>query len=287
MHRALSSFIAYLGVEKGLAPNSLLAYKSDLLQWMAFLEAKGRWEEAGRDDILAFLAALQAEGKAPSTVGRMLVALRVFYRFLKREGWVQEDLGSCLDLPKLAELLPDVLTMAEMEALLAVPDPETAVGARDRAILHVLYASGLRVSELCGLNIEDVGEDALCVRGKGAKVRIVPIAKSALFTVDDYLLSFRQEGSERALFLSERGKRIHRAAVWRQIKRHAAKAGILKPISPHTLRHCFATHLLENGADLRVIQEMLGHASIATTDRYTHLTTKHLRDAFFAFHPRP
>jgi integrase/recombinase XerD len=170
--------------------------------------------------------------------------------------------------------------------LLAQPDPETALGARDKAILEVLYASGLRVSELCGLNIQDVGEEAVRVKGKGSKERIVPIAPSALQSVDHYLGKFRED-EEKALFIGPHGKRIDRTVVWARVKFYAKKAAISKEISPHTLRHSFATHLLENGADLRVIQEMLGHSSISTTDRYTHISRKHLHEAFEKFHPRP
>jgi integrase/recombinase XerD len=179
-----------------------------------------------------------------------------------------------------------VLSVGEVTALLAQPNPEERIGARDKAMLEVLYASGLRVSELCGLNIQDVGEEAVRVKGKGSKERVVPIAKSALNTVDHYLGKFRED-KEGALFLGSQGKRLDRITVWSRVKFYAKKAGITKSISPHTLRHSFATHLLENGADLRVIQEMLGHANIGTTDRYTHISRKHLHEAFERFHPRP
>jgi integrase/recombinase XerD len=188
------------------------------------------------------------------------------------------------------QLIPEVLSVAEVDALLKAPDVATAAGARDRAVLQVIYACGLRVSEACGLNLQDVGDQIVRVRGKGGKERVVPIAKSAVEAIDDYLTRFRQEG-ERAkhppLFVSEKGKRIDRILVWKRVKHYAEIAGIRKEISPHTLRHSFATHLLENGADLRVIQEMLGHSNIQTTDRYTHISQRHLAEAFEAFHPRP
>ncbi len=286
MHKEIGLFIQYLAGEKGLASNTLMAYQSDLQQWGSFFATRGKksFDIVDKGDILAFLEN-ECE-HAPSTLSRRLVALRVFFRFLKREGRIKEDVAACLDLPKVAELLPDVLTVAEVEGLLCTPDIQTYLGARDRAILCVLYASGLRVSELCDLNLDDVNEDVVRVRGKGGKERLVPIAGVALEAIDHYLLHFRHADRERALFVTKRGKRIGRELVWRRIKLYARVAGICKHISPHTLRHCFATHLLENGADLRVIQELLGHGNVITTDRYTHLTTQHLRDAFFAHHPR-
>jgi integrase/recombinase XerD len=184
------------------------------------------------------------------------------------------------------QLIPEVLTVEEVTRFLGAPDRETAVGARDFAIFQVMYASGLRVSELCGLNIGDISDDQVRVRGKGNKERVVPIAASAVAAVDHYLVHSRKEG-DGALFLSNRGQRIDRVAVWERVKFYAKKAVISKEISPHTLRHSFATHLLENGADLRVIQELLGHANIATTDRYTHVSRKHLHAAFEKFHPKP
>jgi integrase/recombinase XerD len=191
-----------------------------------------------------------------------------------------------LESPKIWQLIPEVLTQEEVSRLLEAPDKESAEGVRDGAILQVIYASGLRVSELCQLNIGDLSDEQVRVVGKGRKERIVPIAKSAVAAVDEYLVRFRQEG-DGPLFLSRRGKRIDRITVWERVKFYAKKVGITKVISPHTLRHSFATHLLENGADLRLIQEMLGHANVGTTDRYTHVSHKHLHDAFAKFHPRP
>jgi integrase/recombinase XerD len=220
----------------------------------------------------------------------MLVAVKVFFRFLKKEDFVELDVTRHLESPKLWQLIPEVLTIGEVDLLLKAPDGETPLGARDKAILEVLYASGLRVSELCGLNIHDVDEACVRVKGKGGKERLVPIAKVALDAVDRYLAQHRGEvGGEKEipLFVSRKGKRIDRSDVWKRVKFYAKRAGIAKRISPHTLRHSFATHLLENGADLRVIQEMLGHAHISTTDHYTHISQLHLSQAFSAFHPRP
>ncbi|MES2121189.1 MAG: tyrosine-type recombinase/integrase, partial [Chlamydiota bacterium] len=197
------------------------------------------------------------------------------------------DVTLHLDSPKMWQLIPEVLTVSEVNALLHAPNPEEFAGARDQAVLLVLYASGLRVSEVCGLNLQDVDDQVVRVKGKGGKERIVPIAQVATSAIDHYLVRFRKESDFPALFVTEKNRRIDRTLVWKRVKFYAKAAGIQKSISPHTLRHSFATHLLENGADLRVIQEMLGHANIATTDRYTHISTQHLADAFNAFHPRP
>ncbi len=190
-----------------------------------------------------------------------------------------------LESPKIWQLIPDILSLSEMECLLKQPNPDSAKGARDRAILEVLYASGLRVSELCQLKIEDVDDAYVKVNGKGGKEKVVPIGKKAIAAID-YYLSFRDGTNQNALFISNKGKPIHRVGVWKMVKRYAMQAGIRKNIFPHTFRHSFATHLLDNGADLRVIQEMLGHASIDSTDRYTHISCKHLHEAFQKFHPR-
>lgn len=199
---------------------------------------------------------------------------------------ISHDPTLYLDSPKLWQLLPEVLSCAEVDGLLAMPDTTTDIGARDKAILEVLYASGLRVSEVCSLDLHDLDDEMVKVTGKGGKQRVVPIAASAVKWVDHYLLHHRKgEEKEEALFLSMKGKRVDRIAIWNRLKQYAKQAGIQKNISPHTLRHSFATHLLENGADLRVIQEMLGHASIATTDRYTHIQQRYLQEAFEKFHP--
>lgn len=243
-------------------------------------------KEVREEDVIAFLAQMRADHYATSSICRSLVAVRVFFRFLKREGSVERDITLHLDAPKMWQLIPEVLTTSEVDALLNAPDLNAFSGARDRALFLVLYASGLRVSEVCGLNLQDVDDQVVRVKGKGGKERIVPIAPAAVAAIDHYLVHFRKEEGS-ALFVTEKNRRIDRILVWKRVKVYAKRAGINKPISPHTLRHSFATHLLENGADLRVIQEMLGHANIATTDRYTHISTQHLSDAFNAFHPRP
>lgn len=289
---ALSDFLSYIASEKGLARNTIEAYQRDLLQFFGYLEKRGacQLKTVSHEDLINFLDALRKKSYASSTLSRMLVALKVFFRFLKKEKWIDIDPTHLLDSPKIWQLIPEVLSISEVEDLLKAPDIESYIGARDKAIFEVIYASGLRVSEVCAMNIHDISDDSVRVKGKGGKERIVPIAKSALDAVDHYLTSYRAQHSDKeelALFLTPKGKRVDRVLVWSRIKFYAKKAGITKAISPHTLRHSFATHLLENGADLRIIQEMLGHASIATTDRYTHVSQKHLSDAFSAFHPRP
>ncbi|MBI2743353.1 MAG: site-specific tyrosine recombinase XerD [Chlamydiales bacterium] len=290
MKDLVSDFLSYLASEKGLARNTLIAYEQDLEHFFSVLE-KRKIEEISlvtEETIIAFLAYLKDKQYASSTICRMLVAVKVFFRFLKRERKIAHDATSYLDSPKMWQLIPEVLSIEEMRRLLETPDVTTMQGARDKAILEVLYASGLRVSEVCGLNIQDLDDLSIRVKGKGGKERIVPIAKVAVDAVDHYLINFRKAAEdESAVFVTPKGKRIDRIEVWKRVKFHAKAAQILKEISPHTLRHSFATHLLENGADLRVIQEMLGHASIATTDRYTHISQKHLKNAFESFHPRP
>ena len=292
MQERISDFLSYLSSERGLANNTIEAYGRDLKFLCDALQKCGvsSLEKATEQEIIFFLSQLRERNYASSSICRALVAVKVFFRFLKKERYIASDVTAHLDSPKLWQLIPDVLTIEEVDRLLSAPEVASAQGARDKAILEVLYASGLRVSELCGLNIHDVDDVFVRVTGKGGKERLVPIAKSAINAIDYYLLHHRgevREDKDAPLFVSGRGKRIDRAAVWKRVKFYARVAEIVKRISPHTLRHSFATHLLENGADLRVIQEMLGHASIATTDRYTHISQQHLSSAFSTFHPRP
>jgi len=206
---------------------------------------------------------------------------------LVKEGYLKEDPSRFIDIPKFWETVPEVLTQSEVASLVDAPDKITLQGLRDRAILETLYATGIRASELCFLNINDVSDSVIFVCGKGDKQRVVPIGQKALNAIDKYLLKYRDDkGDNLPLFIAENGKRINRNFLWKMVKKYGRKVGIVKEISPHTLRHCFATHLLDNGAELRVIQEMLGHADISTTDRYTHLSTARLFNAFDTFHPR-
>ncbi len=289
MDALVEDFLMYLSSEKGLAKNTLLAYRTDILAFLEFTQKK-QIKEFLKEDVILFLAEKQKKEQASSSLCRSLISIKVFFSFLKKEGFIEKNEMVFLESPKLWQLIPEVMTLDEVDLLLSMPNQKTFIGARDRAILEVLYASGLRVSEVCGLNFQDIGEDSIRVKGKGGKERIVPIAKASLVILDEYLLRFRDsvEGAlEEVVFVTEKGSRVDRITVWNRVKLYAKQAGILKNISPHTLRHSFATHLLENGADLRVIQEMLGHSHIATTDRYTQISQKHLVDAFASFHPRP
>lgn len=284
-------FLSHLKSERALAANTILAYGSDLKKWHQFLSAHNihSLQELNEPLFIQFLDTLKTQAYAPSSQSRLLIAIKMYWLFLKKEGILPKEFSLNIDTPKVQQRLPHVLTLGQMQRLLDVPDSKDAVGCRDRAILYILYACGLRVSEVCGLNISHVDDTAIRVKGKGGKERMVPIAGCAVAAIDDYLVRFRSNASEQqeALFLSQKGQRIDRITVWKQIKKYAKAALIETHISPHTLRHCFATHLLENGADLRVIQEMLGHSHIGTTDRYTHVSTSHLQQAFEAFHPRP
>lgn len=289
--RYLSEFLSYIASEKGLSLNTVSAYRRDLALFQRFLSMP--LFEVSEKEVIDFLAMLKKRDYASSSVARILVSLKLFFRFLKQEGWIKGDPSASLESPRIWQLIPEVLTPGEVKALLQAIDPSDAMGARDRAILEVLYASGLRVSEVCSLNLFDVGESRLRVLGKGGKERIVPIGRFALEAIDHYLLHFRgfkpslPQEENSPLFVTSKGRRITRDLVWQRVKFYAKKAGLNGRISPHTLRHCFATHLLENGADLRVIQEMLGHATVATTDRYTQISQRHLLEAFETLHPRP
>ena len=292
MQQWIEDFLSYLGSEKGLANNTLISYRRDIVMFERQLNEKGivSFDSVSEDDVIAFLSLLKTRGDASSSICRALVAVKMLFRFLKKERLVAKDVTQHLDSPRMWQLIPEVLTITEVDALLKVPDMATPSGARDGAILQIIYASGLRVSEVCCLNICDIDDKAVRVRGKGGKERVVPIAKSAVDAIDYYLIHFRgvvEEEKQTPLFIGDKGKRIDRIFIWKRVKLCAKSAGIAKEISPHTLRHSFATHLLENGADLRVIQEMLGHSSIATTDRYTHISQRHLTQSFEAFHPRP
>lgn len=290
MERDLNDFIVYIASERGLAQNTIEAYQRDADAFMVFLRQNHvlAWSDVTQQNLIAFLENLHQHNYAVSSISRALMAIKVLFRFFKREEIVSENPTVYLENPKLWQLIPNVLTNREVEDLLQQPDEASMIGARDKAILEVLYACGLRVSELCSLKIYDVDDTFVRVHGKGGKERVVPIGKKAIEAIDRSL-SFRdkgEDGRESWLFVSKSGQQIDRTMVWQMVKRYAKQAGITKSISPHTLRHSFATHLLDNGADLRVIQEMLGHSSISSTDRYTHISHTRLQEAFHAFHPR-
>jgi integrase/recombinase XerD len=277
---SIDEFLLYLRVEKGLSPLTIEAYQSDIGRFLQNYPLP-----IDQEGIIHHLSHLKNLGYAPASIARTLIAIKVFSRFLYRERLSNNDPSLGLESPKLWQLIPEVLTLHEVERLLSAPNPTTHLGARDKAILEVLYASGLRVSELCNLQLHNVDDLSLKVYGKGGKERVVPIGAPAIAAIDRYLC-FREIFQSEYLFLSQKGRALNRESVWRIVKRYAKEAQIVKSISPHTLRHSFATHLLENGADLRIIQEMLGHANIATTDRYTHVTPSRLQHSFSQFHPR-
>jgi integrase/recombinase XerD len=286
----LSNFLDYLSAERGLSENTLLAYQSDIKFFLIFLEKKcvHSINEAKHQHIISFISDCKSKNKASSTLSRQFISLKVFFRFLKKEGVIKEDTIKYFEMPKIWQLIPTVLTIKEVNTLLDQPKSDSFIGARDKAILEVLYATGIRVSEACNLHILDVNDDFIRVMGKGQKERVVPIGKKAIESIDYFLLNFREETeNEDFLFTTNLGKKIDRITIWKRIKLYGKKAGIRKDISPHTLRHSFATHLLENGADLRLIQDMLGHEDISTTDRYTQISNSFLHNAFKEFHPRP
>jgi len=289
MRDLIDAFLDHLALERGLAANSLAAYRRDLAGHLAFLRdacGKAAAGEVAEGDIIRYLTVLHRAGSATATVCRKLTALRQFYRYLVMERLLATDPTANVEVPRLARRLPATLTLDEVERLLAAPEVSTLRGLRDRTMLEVLYATGLRVSELVNLTRGDVNLSIGFVRcvGKGHKERIVPLGSVAIGWVRHYLDA--RDDDAPALFPGQRRRPITRAACWEIIKRLAKKAGILKDISPHTLRHSFATHLLERGADLRAIQEMLGHRSITTTQIYTHVSTDFLREVYAGAHPR-
>ncbi len=294
MNDVIAEFIDYLSVERGLAANTLDSYSRDLKHFTKFLEkgSASSWDTVSRHTIAAYLAHLKKEGKAPATIARRLAALKSFYQFLVRERYIQRDPTLNLQSPKMEKKLPQVLTVKEVERLLGQPDTRTPAGKRDKAMLELLYATGIRVSELVSLNMRDINVDLGYVRcyGKGSKERIVPMGSMAVRSLRDYIKEGRPEllrnEGEQSLFLNHHGKRLTRQGFWKIVKKYAREARIRKPITPHTLRHSFATHLLENGADLRSVQEMLGHSDISTTQIYTHLTRGRLREIYAKAHPR-
>jgi integrase/recombinase XerD len=298
MQSFLEQFLGYLAVERGASAHTLAAYGRDLRGYIAFMEERGvrRPADVRRDDLTAWVLELRAQGLAPTTVGRKVSAVKSFHRFLAREGVTETHLAAEVPIPKVPERLPDVLSIAQVDTLLSQPFPETPAGRRDRALLETLYGCGLRVSELVGLDLTDVdlAEGLVRVFGKGGKERVAPVAGAASRALSDYLAHGRpflrsQKGrvsqDSSAVFLSARGSRLTRQAVFAVCRVYGGRAG-LTGLHPHTLRHSFATHMLEGGADLRALQEMLGHADISTTQVYTHVDRRHIREEYLSTHPR-
>lgn len=290
----VDDFLLYLQTERGLSANTVEAYGNDLAHAWDYLKAQnvGDWSCVDREHLEGWLNELSKLDYEPATVARKLSALRMFAKFLVREHVCAKDFCELLDTPKLHRKLPGTLSADEVERLLDAPDEESPQGIRDRAMLELMYSSGLRVSELCGLPLQAVDLDHGFVRifGKGSKERVVPVGSKAIEALERYLSVARPKlvkprtGSD--LFLSQWGRALSRKTFWVNLRQHAATAGITKPVKPHLLRHSFATHLLENGADLRAIQEMLGHADISTTQIYTAVKTESLATQHAQFHPR-
>ncbi len=294
MKQLVEEFLDYLVVERGMARNTLTAYRHDIERYVGYLERQGiaNPDEVRPTTVNAFLQQLAGVGLCASSVARNLSAIRMFHRFLVAEELATSDPTSATQLPKRAQLLPTVLDVQEVERLLEQPDVSTPLGIRDRALLEFLYATGVRVSELVRVGLGDLlaAEELVRVFGKGAKERIVPIGAQGLHWVNRYLQEvrplFAKAGkSQNILFVGVRGRPMTRKAVREIIKKYARSAGIRKEVSPHSLRHSFATHLIEGGADLRVVQEMLGHADISTTQIYTHIDRQYVREVHRHYHP--
>lgn len=295
MKEFLQEFLNHLFVERGLAKNTMMAYQKDLAQYIAFLEKNGSCDPdmIKRENITDYMQKQKARGLSATSICRSLAAIRMFHRFMARERIAKEDPTHLLETPKTWKRVPDVLTSSEIESMILAAQGRQDQQIRDQAILEVLYASGMRVSELADLKTENANTEIGYVRciGKGQKERIVPIGKQAREAIKKYLEKVRgnvvKSNAVPYLFVSRLGKRISRQSIWKIIKFYAKKAGIKKAIKTHTLRHSFATHLLEHGADLRSVQEMLGHSDIATTQIYTHVDRERLRSIHKQFHPRP
>jgi integrase/recombinase XerD len=286
-------FLAYLEFERGLSRNTLDAYRTDLLQYGRFLDERDTSAlDAGPADVSDFLEKLATNGSSPATIHRKSACLRSFYRHLRRDGLLETDPTATLSTPRRSRKLPQVLTRGEIEKLLSQPRGTEPAALRDRALLELMYACGLRASEAIGLELMDVDlhEGVLRARGKGSKERVVPIGQAALRALRIYLERGRpalvKGGAEPRLFVNFRGGQLTRQGLYKIVRRHALSAGLADRMSPHTLRHTFATHLLAGGCDLRSVQEMLGHADVATTQLYTHLSSERLKDVYFSAHPR-
>lgn len=294
MKSHLENFLDYITLERGLSINTRKAYTDDLVQFLEFLEKKGvkSIEIVTRKLILDHLMAMKDRGMSTNSISRHLVAIKVFFRYLQQEGMLKKNITDTMDSPKLWKILPDTLSEKEVDLLLDTPNMRKPLGIRDRAILEMFYASGLRVSELAGLKLSNlhIDEGYIRVIGKGRKERVIPVAKSSTDILELYLLDVRPLLCDTPallnVFVSKRETALCRQRLWQIIKKYTKEAGIMKNVTPHTLRHSFASHLLQNGAPLRVIQEMLGHADIATTQIYTHINPERLKSIHQQFHPR-
>ncbi|MFD2729470.1 site-specific tyrosine recombinase XerD [Enterococcus camelliae] len=295
MYDQIEDYLHYLTIERGLSMNTRSSYERDLKQYYQFVvnQQIENWQQVDRYLILAFLEKLKKENKSTATITRMISSLRRFHQFLRQERYTDHDPMQHIDTPKKAQKLPDTLSLKEVERLIDTPDTRKVLGIRDRAILEVLYATGLRVSELIQLQLSDIHLNMALLQtvGKGDKERIVPLGDLAIHWIEVYLSDARpilvkKNPSETALFVNNHGKKMTRQGIWKNLKAIVRAAGINKTVTPHTLRHSFATHLLENGADLRTVQELLGHADISTTQIYTHITKKRMTDVYKQYFPR-
>jgi len=289
----IHAFLSYLRVEKGVSMNTHDAYRRDVEKFQEFTAKRRlRLESATRDTIVDFLRSLYDRKLDSRSVARHLVTLRQFFRFALIEGFVKEDPTETVESPRFRMGLPMFLSVEEVDRLLAAPDASTIIGLRDKAMIEVMYSAGLRVSELCGLRLSDIHFDSGYVRclGKGNKERLVPIGRQAMEIVQRYLRDSRpklaREDSPELLFLSRHGGSCSRHSFWKTVSDCGKKAGLRKKLKPHMLRHSFATHLLDRGADLRAVQMMLGHTDIATTQIYTHVVEERLKQVYRAHHPR-
>jgi len=291
VHPWLKAFLAYLEAECGLSKNTLAAYGRDITRFLEFLDGVSP-AIADSDTVESFLRAEKRRGLEVTSIARALVAIRMFYKFLASEGLAADSLNATLETPRIWRRLPDFLTPKEVTALIIAPKGKDPLALRDRAILETFYAAGARVAEIAHVRTADVKLDLglVLLYGKGSKERVVPLGRPALAAITAYLESARPKlasaKSDDTLFLGRRGEKLSRIHIWRLVKKYAGLAGIRKNVHPHTLRHSFATHLLAGGADLRTVQEMLGHASIATTQIYTHVDRTRLKQVHKKFHPR-
>ncbi|MGB2705313.1 MAG: site-specific tyrosine recombinase XerD [Candidatus Omnitrophota bacterium] len=294
MLELVDQFLDYLSVERGLSQNTVKSYRHDLARFTEYLASRriGKIKEATRRDVSKYLYFLKDKALASNSIARNLAAIKVFYRFLVAERIIKEDAAAALESPRLVKGLPEVLNTSEVARMLEVPDKRDSLGVRDKAVLELMYATGMRVSEMTDLLLGNLNLDVGFIRckGKGGKERIIPVGRQAKFAMEKYLEKSRPKLSgspeDKHLFLSRLGRKISRQSLWKMLKKYARTAGIKRKISPHTLRHSFATHLLEKGADLRSVQEMLGHADISTTQLYTHINKARLKGIHRKYHPR-
>lgn len=293
LHAEVRAFLNYLRVDKGLSKNTLESYRRDVEKFAELVHERNlQVNQIARSDVVDFLASLYRRGLDNRSVARHLATLRHFFRFAVLEGYITDDPAITIESPKTVQSLPQFLSVEEVELLLQQPDRNDIVGIRDRAMIELMYSTGLRVSELCGIRLNDLKMDPGCLRcvGKGDKERIVPVGRQALDAVQEYLSASRprllRDAVSPFLFLTSRGRAVNRITFWALLSAYGRKAGLRKSLNPHMLRHSFATHLLDRGADLRSVQMMLGHSDISTTQIYTHVVEERLKQVYNAHHPR-